>query len=242
MPQHFYVHSLRDITPHTRMISLCPTSKEIKSCKPGQYAHLAFEGYDFKPFSIASQDSQGCLTFFITRGGQGARAYATEKLAIGESVDIEGPFGTMYENLVHDAPCLFIAGGTGIAPILSLLKAKSQMSQTKPVRLYYGARNSQELIEMERLKDLRGDFDDFEFHIILSQKQDRTDYRTGFIHEILMNDFKNLKQWRAYLAGPPPMISATLPVLKNLKLKAGNIYTDLENLSQADLDLLVEKS
>lgn len=239
MTAQYFAQSIEDKSPAVRLIRLAPVDQDTAiDFLPGQYAKLAAGEFDPKPFSIGGLPGTKSLDFYITRGGDGLRNYFTTDFMIGDRVSVDGPFGTMTVNDDIQGPILAVSGGTGLVPILPILEQGLKNGWSGDVVLYHGVRTEAELYDMERLQALTGMYPNFSFHIRLSDQTDSQTYPSGLLNAALDGDIDDLGKTSVYMAGPPPMISAVLPVLVSKNLTAVNLYTDKENLSPQDLDVL----
>ena len=178
---------------------------------PGQFAKLRFGKLPARKYSMASQPDQDLLEFHIRIVPDGmVSQYVATQLREGESVEVRGPFGDAYwEGLeeAHTGPLLLLAGGTGLAPILSVLDAALKDGvPPEQVHLYHGVRAERDLYAELRL-NARAQEHGFRFTPVYSEHA-RESARKGFVHEILEQDFDNLVHARIFVAGPPPMVDA----------------------------------
>lgn len=181
------------------------------SFHPGQFAKLRFGKLPARKYSMASQPGQDLLEFHIRIVPDGVVSqYVASKLREGDTVEVRGPFGDAYwEGLeeAHTGPLVLLAGGTGLAPILSVLDAALKDGVApEQVHLYHGVRAERDLYAESRLS-ARAKQHGFRFTPVFSEKAPGS-ARQGFVHEALEQDFHNLSQARIYVAGPPPMVDA----------------------------------
>lgn len=150
----------------------------------------------------------------------------------GDTVTISGPFGEFFIN-ESSAEMIYIGGGAGMAPLRSHIFSLFKGQGTKrKVSYWYGGRSLQEVFYAEEFEQLAEEFDNFSFHVALSEPlaEDEWEGKIGFIHQVLYDTY--LKEHPApedveyYLCGPPMMISAVLTMLDNLGVEQENIYFD----------------
>jgi NAD(P)H-flavin reductase/ferredoxin len=178
---------------------------------PGQFAKLRFGKLPARKYSMASQPGQDLLEFHIRIVPDGVVSqYVATKLREGDTVEVRGPFGDAYwEGLeeAHTGPLVLLAGGTGLAPILSVLDAALKDGvPPEQVHLYHGVRAERDLYAESRLS-ARAKEHGFRFTPVFSEKAPGS-ARQGFVHEALEQDFHSLAHARIYVAGPPPMVDA----------------------------------
>jgi len=200
----------------------------------GQFAEITLPGVGVKrSYSMANPPQETATLSFIVKiyaGGAFSNQLA-HSLAVGDGVSIEGPFGTSFRNKQHQGPTLLVGGGSGMAPLWSILNDLVASASERPVRLYYGARTRRDLFYLEELAALGKKLTDFEFVPALSEPQVADDWQgaSGFVHEVLARDFANVARdptLEAYVCGPPPMVDAVLPVLQKMGVDADNIHLD----------------
>jgi ferredoxin-NAD(P)+ reductase (naphthalene dioxygenase ferredoxin-specific) len=109
---------------------------------PGQYATLALPGVPARDYSMASAPCAEELEFHIRRvpGGQTSGAIH-ECLRPGDRVRVTGPRGSAQLRFGHTAPILAVAGGSGLAPILSIIQSAVAQGMRQPIRVYFGGRD-----------------------------------------------------------------------------------------------------
>ncbi|MCB1137611.1 MAG: 2Fe-2S iron-sulfur cluster binding domain-containing protein [Leptospiraceae bacterium] len=198
----------------------------------GQYADLAFEGLDRpRNYSFASRSlPQGNREVrFQIRKVPGGRftEWLFEKDRTGAKLKVGGPFGE-FQLKPADAPLLFIAGGSGMAPILSILESAGGEDLQRDAVYLFGARTQADLYAIEEIKNATRKWQGkFEFIPVLSHEPDESDWhgRRGLVTEMLP-EIKKLGERHAYLCGPPGMIDAALDHLKGSGIQDGNIHFD----------------
>ncbi|MBB1074574.1 2Fe-2S iron-sulfur cluster binding domain-containing protein [Rhodoferax sp. 4810] len=181
------------------------------SFHPGQFAKLRFGKLPARKYSMASQPGLDLLEFHIriVPGGVVSQHVATQ-LRHGDMVEVRGPFGDAYwegPEEPHTGPLVLLAGGTGLAPILSVLDAALQDGVApEQVHLYHGVRAERDLYAASHL-NTRAQEKGFRFTPVYSESG-HANVRSGYVHQILEQDFNNLAHARIYVAGPPPMVDA----------------------------------
>lgn len=200
----------------------------------GQFADLTLPGTAVtRAYSMANPPSEtGTLSFIIKIYPQGAFSEQLEnRLKVGDPIALEGPFGTSFRNKNHTGPTLLVGGGSGMAPLWSILNDLVQSGERQPVRLYYGARTQRDLLYLEEIAALGSKLADFAFIPALSAQAPGDEWTgaTGFIHEVVARDYASSGRnvnLQAYACGPPPMVDALLPVFQKIGIDADNIHLD----------------
>src|ERR1700678_2914540 len=197
---------------------------------PGQYVDIAIPDTGaVRSFSMANTSSResGLLEFVIKvyPDGQFSK-FLAEKLAEGDRLDLSGPFGvfTLREG---DNDLVFVGGGAGMAPILSLLRTLAERGLTRKATFFYGARTKKDLCFEAELHELEDRLPDFRYIPALSEPGDEEwDCQTGLITDVVKRHASDLRGAHAYVCGPPPMVEAALPLLATLGVEEKRIYYD----------------
>lgn len=219
------VVALEDLTHDIRRLVL-KSSKPL-SFSPGQYAMLQFTPEHVRPYSMASLPDEATLEFHLRRvpGGR-VTGYVFEQLRPGDQVRVSGPMGTAYLRKKHEGPLLCIAGGTGLAPVLSIVRAATALKMTNPVHLYFGVRSSRDLYGLDWLEDLSSVNPNLHLHVVLATNEPGTRHRVGLVTDAVAADWQDLRGWRAYLCGAPPMVEAATLIAKSKGIALEHIYAD----------------
>jgi len=198
---------------------------------PGQYMDIAIPGTDaVRSFSMANTTSRdgGLLEFVIKVYPDGHFSqFLADQLAEGDRLDITGPFGvfTLREG---DNDLVFVGGGAGMAPVLSLLRSMAERSLQRKATFFYGARTKKDLCFEAELRSLEKKLPDFKYVPALSEPgdDDGWDGETGLITDVIKRLASDLSGAHAYVCGPPPMVEAALPLLARLGVEEKRIYYD----------------
>jgi len=199
---------------------------------PGQYVDIAIPGtQSTRSFSMANTSSRdgGQLEFVIKVYPDGLFSHFLDtRLRIGDRLELTGPFGVFTLRESHDADLIFLGGGAGMAPILSLLRSMAERGIQRKATYYYGARRRRDLCFENELRALQESLPGFRYVPALSEpaEQDGWDGETGLITEVVRRHESSLKGADAYVCGPPPMVEAAMPVLAVLGVAEKRIYYD----------------
>jgi len=216
------------VTHDIKHIRLSVESGGPFTYSPGQYARITLPGVPPRDYSMASWPGQGHLEFFVRRvsgGVTSTRIFLS--LRAGDVVYVEGPFGSAYLRERHAGPILCVAGGSGLAPIKSIVAAATVAGLRQPIRVYFGARSERDLYLVEWFTALSSNHPNLTFIPVLSEPHAPTAYRTGFVSEAIARDLADLDGWKAYVAGPPAMVEATGRVLQERGLRARDLHADV---------------
>jgi len=150
------------------------------------------------------------------------------RLAVGDRLDLVGPFGVFTLREGQDSELVFVGGGAGMAPILSLLRSMAERGITRRARFYYGARSARDLCFEDELRGLERSLPGFRYIPALSEPAagESWDGEVGLITDVLNRHESDLTGAHAYVCGPPPMVEAAMPLLTTLGVAEKNIYYD----------------
>jgi len=196
----------------------------------GQYLDVLLDGGHRRSFSIASDPSDPhFLQLHIRRvAGGGFSEQVFGELREGALLTIEGPFGAFRLRPAHGRIRLFVAGGTGLAPILSMLSQAIAQGLEAPVHLFWGVRGGADLYHDSELERWRDEQPLFSYTPVLSEPGVDEDWNgaTGFVHEAVIAAYPDLSAVDVYMAGPPPMIEAGQQLLPANGLPPERLFFD----------------
>jgi naphthalene 1,2-dioxygenase ferredoxin reductase component len=190
----------------------------------GQYAQVEFAPGLSRHYSMANMPDEPELVFHVRHmpGGRTSHYVATQ-LKAGDRVKVSGPLGIAYLRDAHSGPVLLVAGGSGLAPIQSILCTLLERGYAPPVHLYFGVRSERDLYHEALLKDLASRHANFRYQVVLSEQIGASSRRYGMVHEALEIAGEDTM---AYLAGPPVMVEAATARLAAFGLAPRQIHAD----------------
>jgi len=178
----------------------------------GQYVDFLLKDGHRRSFSLATAPHDDSLLELHIRHIPGG--FFTDPLFTTykgrEILRIEGPLGTFYLREESDRPMIFVAGGTGFAPIKAMLEHAFHHEVDRPMVLYWGARSLADLYMPELPASWQQAHGNFTFIPVLSEPkpEDAWPGRTGFVHQAVLDDFADLSGYQVYACGAPAMIDA----------------------------------
>lgn len=203
---------------------------EALAYKAGQFADISIESLSgvSRSYSFATPvqpDSQ--VSFFVRRVPGGVFSSAiNDGNVVGQSVSVDGPVGNFWLR-PSDAPILLVAGGSGLAPVLALLKEALAHDVSRPVALLFGARDERDLYALDEIQEMARQWrGPFKFMPVLSAAAVDATWqgeRGLVIDKIPMVMAAGT---HAYLCGPPPMIDSAVALLKLHGIPAEHIHAD----------------
>jgi len=194
------VTAVEALTHDIRRLELKVDEPADFSFLPGKYVEIWVPGGDEarRSFSMANLPGDGRIELIIKRypGGRFSSMLDGE-INPGDTLGFTGPYGAFHLRQ-NPRPILMVAGGSGMAPILSLLRRLAGEGSTRPVRFFYGARSDEDLYYVDVVEQLGASLEDFEFTPVVG----------GFVHETAGECLGGMEDPELYMCGPPPMIDA----------------------------------
>jgi len=222
------VSAIEDATHDIKQIRLAIDGNEPLAFSTGQYARLAFPNTPTRDYSMASQPGEQELEFHIRKVQGGA---ATERihtlLKLGDPVVVEGPFGSSYLREQHAGPILCVAGGSGLAPIKGIVDAALAHGMRQPIHVYFGARSERDLYLVDHFEALAQRHPNLSFTPVLSDAPLGARWPPGLVTDVIANDLLDLDGWKAYVAGPPPMVEAAMQIFAARGLRSEDLHADV---------------
>lgn len=193
---------------------------------PGQHARLDFGNGLARTYSMAGLADDPALAFHvrILAGGR-TSAHVANGLKAGHAVRISGPLGNAYLRDKHPGPMLCVAGGTGLAPVLSIVRGALAKGMTNPIHVYVGARSQREVYGMDALANLQRLHPALKLHVVVAAGSTRDGQRRGLVTEAIRQDLGSLAGWAAYLCGSPPMVEACALLARQKGMDAARIHS-----------------
>ncbi|MBC7283145.1 2Fe-2S iron-sulfur cluster-binding protein [Hoeflea sp.] len=218
----------RELLTHDILRLRLKTSCSPLRFAPGQYATLELPGEPARDYSMASVPGAEELEFHVRRvpGGRTSAAIH-DRLRVGDRVRVTGPRGSAHLRSGHTGPILVVAGGSGLAPILSILEGAVGQGMRQPIRVYVAGRDERDLYGLDRLAELAARHNDMTVVPVLSAPSTATARRTGFVHSAIRADLEDLGGWKCYTAGPPVMMEALTEVVLGLGLQRNDLHADV---------------
>ncbi len=197
---------------------------------PGQYAELYIPGTEVhRAYSMANTPASDERAEFIIKVYPGGRfsGLLDGGLKVGDGIKMRVPYGVFALREKSEGDIIFVGGGSGMAPIWSILNHMAEKGIERKATYYYGARTQKDLFYLEEAKELAERLPaEFGFVPALSEPDDDWEGERGLITDVVMRLEGDLSGTEAYLAGPPPMIDAAIPVLMRKGVDKDSIFYD----------------
>lgn len=225
----------RDITHDIREFRF--QTADAAGFLPGQYALLRLPGVvGLRAYSMSNiAVGDGAWEFMIKRvpNGKGTAALF-DRVAVGDSITIDGPYGLAYLRTESPRDIVCIAGGSGLSPVISIARgvAADPALAARKVHFFYGGRGPRDVCGEDMLRALPGYGERFLYYPAISMPELDVEQtwrgRVGFIHEVAAETLgAAIAGYEFYFAGPPPMAQAVqLMLLQQHKVPHEQIHFD----------------
>ena len=185
-------------------------SNERMQFMAGQYVDFLLKDGKRRAFSLANAPHSDDLLEMHLRlipGGQFTQ-YVFNEMQEKSILRLEGPFGSFYLREDTDKPVIFVAGGTGFAPIKGIIEHMLHHKMQRQVILYWGARSGEDLYMPELPQQWQADYPGFTYIPVLSEPSAEENWqgRTGLVHEAVLEDHADLSSYQVYCCGAPQMV------------------------------------
>lgn len=175
---------------------------------PGQYVNVQIPGTDLtRAYSFSSPPGSTSASFVVRNVPNGRMSqYLSETGKSGDAISFAGPNGSFYLREIK-RPVLFLAGGTGIAPFLSMLESLSATGAAHPIKMVFGVTNDIDLVALDQLEAMKSKLPGFEYRTVVASAESSHD-RKGYVTEHIESEWLNQGDVDVYLCGPVAMVDA----------------------------------
>lgn len=181
---------------------------------PGQYVNIGVPGSgQTRSYSFSSRPGDKRASFLIKHVPGGLMSGWLERTQPGDTVPMTGPLGSFYLREVS-RPLLLLAGGTGLAPFLSMLQVLAERNEVRPITLIYGVTRDQDLVMVEALQAFAARLPGFSYVTCIADPQTGHPQQ-GYVTQHMAPGVLNDGDVDVYLCGPPPMVDAVRQHFKN---------------------------
>jgi NAD(P)H-flavin reductase len=192
----------------------------------GQYLELLINNKAY-PYSIASapEDSEIELHIQFSPSHPGSMIVANAILESSQ-IEVNAPIGAAYLREQSFKPIFFVAGGTGIAPLYSMIQHLLHKNSKREMHLYWGARQPEFLYLHEQFVNLSKALKNFHYVPVISGANDDWHGKKGLVHQAVIEDFTDLSQFEAYICGPFDMCFIAREDFAKQGLNRDDMYSD----------------
>ncbi|MCB5251677.1 MAG: 2Fe-2S iron-sulfur cluster binding domain-containing protein [Candidatus Cloacimonetes bacterium] len=233
---HSVIEEILDYTYDIKGVTFKLSEGQTIDFKAGQYVQLETKPYGkvkqkvMRAYSISSKpEIKDRIQLIVRLVPEGiCTTWVHNQLKVGDEVDFTGPYGDFYLRDT-DADIIFVAGGSGSAPIKSMLEHLREVGTKRKMTYFFGARTVKDLYLEEEMRDFEEYFDDFEYVPVLSHADETDNWqgKTGFVMPYFKEAIRDPKNTEAYLCGSPGMIAAvTKSLINDYGIAEEKIYYD----------------
>ncbi len=203
---------------------------EVLQYLPGQYLDVLMRDGRRRSFSIANAprpDDRLTLHIRHVPGGEFS-GYVFEHLKTRALLRVRGPLGGFFLRERSERALVFVAGGTGLAPIKAILEDAFQRGDARPMHLYWGVRAQRDLYLHDLVTAWTREHSNLTYIPVLSEPadDDRWTGRTGLVHQAVLEDISDLGPYEVYSSGPPVMVDAAWETFPSHGLDPEHHFSD----------------
>lgn len=218
---HLVVAEIIDTHKNAKIFRLASKDGYLPPFEAGQYINIFTNISGIRtsrPYSISSSPRQRAyyeVTIARTKNGF-VSDYFLDEVKVGDEFDANGPAGVFrYQPVFHSKKSLFLAGGSGITPFMSMLREILEAGLDRDVVMLYGCRNPEVALYHELLSELSDMHSNFEYHLVVSDDVDGWDGLTGFLNmDLIEKVVPDYAQRTSYICGPQVMNDFCVSQLK----------------------------
>lgn len=204
------VEKMEKLSPDVMALYLKLPSNERLQFMAGQYVEFLLKDGKRRAFSLANAPHDDALLEIHMRlvaGGQFTQ-YVFSEMHEKAILRFEGPFGSFYLREDSDRPLIFVAGGTGFAPIKGIIEHAIHHHHQREIIIYWGARTRADLYMHDLPTRWQEQYPHITYIPVLSEPlpEDNWQGRTGLVHVAVMEDYEALNDYQVYCCGAPQMV------------------------------------
>jgi len=241
----FAVTDVKPLSKHTFQVELQLPAGTTLDYHPGQYLQLELNlNSDGQPqslfYSIANSfhpEQPGRLQLFVDNSSEltdKVLKHLHELKSKGTRVKVTLPMGYAYLQTDLDLPHLLIAAGSGISKIKCIAEEILNRKPNADMRIYWSNKNTKEFYLLDEFLSWTSQYEKLEFMPIIESADANWLGRSGYIYEVIEEDFENFDGAQVYLCGSPQMVYGTIDKLKSSGLKEENCYSDVFEYAPRD--------
>jgi len=202
------VHAKELLAPHVCRI-LLDVGRDFRY-RPGQFINVRQRDGLIRSYSLAGLPGEYFLELHVKRMRNGGMSgWIFDTVQLGDVLEIQEPQGAnFYSSASLDQPLLLVGTGTGLAPLLGIVREALAAGHSGPIHLYHGSRTREGLYLHARLTELASRHQQFSYTGCVSGEEGGCEFSHGRAHEIALARHRALRGWRVHLAGLPAMVHA----------------------------------
>lgn len=196
--------------------------------RAGQYVDVLLRDGRRRAFSLANCPADDAfLVLHVRRVPGGAfSGRVFEEMEERSLLRVQGPLGNFHLRTASGLPVVFLAGGTGFAPIKAIIENALLAPPRREMHLYWGVRSERDLYLPDLPREWARTHPRLHFVPVLSEPEPGWSGRTGLVHEAVLADLPDLSGYEVYASGPPPMVTAAREVFPEHGLDSERLFFD----------------
>lgn len=191
----------------------------------GQYASFLIENAR-RPLSYATPDDGGDLEFIVDIAPDGIASKYVAALAVGDVVQFLTPYGRFMVDHGDTRPLVFLATGSGIAPIRAQIQDELQHGTERPITLLFGNRDEAHMFLLDEFYALEKQYPNFTFIPVCSEPTNSWQGERGLVTEVVLRRVPDLLAHSAYICGGPAMVKDSLALLLSQGIPKEFLHTE----------------
>lgn len=222
------ITGIREEAPKVKTLIL--TAKEVRpQFISGQYLTVLLEGFEpseGKSYSISSSEKDNALELTIKEMGVFSKALSS--LSVGDTLTTSAPYGFFYPEVNRERDFVFLAGGIGITPTISMIDTLCRREYPKNIFLFYSNRTVADIVFKERLAILEAENPQLQVtHFITREKVSNSSYKEGrMTGQSLLETLQNPKESDFFICGSIDFTKGMWSELRNGGIEHNQLYTE----------------
>jgi CDP-4-dehydro-6-deoxyglucose reductase len=223
----YRVSAFERVTPSIVEVCLHPLAEPMEFL-PGEYVLLEDSDRRVAPrsYSIANAPRPGGeISLLVTRVAEGATSsWVHDRLRTGDEVILTGPYGSFVADPSCTSPCLYLAAGSGLAPIRALIEASLKATPQRSLTLVLSARTEADVLDRDRLLGWQAEHPQFRFIATLTRAAGAGPRRR--VPDLLVDICPRLAGCEVFIAGSPGFVLACAAVAETLGAAREHVHTE----------------
>lgn len=230
------VDKLEQASPDVILLDLRLEGDQSLGFMAGQYLSVILDDGSKRSFSLANAPHQNHLLELHIRLVPGGKftSLVFNQMKVGDTVRVEGPHGSFFLHEESDKPIIFMAGGTGFAPVKSMLERAFFADLKREIVFYWGGKTPDDLYLTGLPERWQLDHENFKFVPVLSEPREEFLWtgRKGLVTDAVLQDYQYLTDYQVYACGPPAMVDAGRKLFTSRGLPADQYFSDAFLITQ----------
>jgi CDP-4-dehydro-6-deoxyglucose reductase len=222
------VESMAHFTPEIMRLRLkLPRAARLQFLA-GQYVDILLPEGKRRAFSIASAPSvHDYLELHIKQvDGGGFTGHVFSDMQLKDILRLQGPLGTFFVRRRSERPMIMMGGGTGFAPLKSMIEELIESEDRREIHLFWGVRRPADLYAKELIDTWTQQHPNFSFTPVLAEPDADWEGERGFVHEAVLRAYPSLEAHDLYMSGPPVMIHTARSEFLNAGVREDHLFYD----------------